>query len=54
MKIDDTKEDKGKQHELTYSMTYKTNYTNGKAERVQTFQYKWLMIKRNTRWLFKS
>ncbi|HDR4419514.1 TPA: hypothetical protein QCP59_000246 [Bacillus cereus] len=35
-------------------MTYKTNYTNGKAERVQTFQYKWLVIKQDNRLQFKS
>ncbi|WP_430794529.1 hypothetical protein [Bacillus cereus] len=54
VKVDDIKEDKDKQYELTYSMTYKTNYTNGKAERVQTFQYKWLMIKQDNRLQFKS
>ncbi|TSI01150.1 MULTISPECIES: hypothetical protein [Bacillus] len=35
-------------------MTYKTNYTNGKAERVQTFRYKWLVIEQDNRLQFKS
>ncbi|WP_242303551.1 hypothetical protein [Bacillus cereus group sp. BfR-BA-01350] len=54
VKIDAMKKDNDEQNELTYSMTYKTNYTNGKPERVQTFQYKWLMIKQNNRLQFKS
>ncbi|WP_413574545.1 hypothetical protein [Bacillus thuringiensis] len=54
IKVDDIEEVDDTQYKLTYSMTYKTNYTNGKAERVQTFQYSWLAIKQNKRLLFKS
>ncbi|KMN46394.1 hypothetical protein VK90_03335 [Bacillus sp. LK2] len=54
VKIDDIKEIEDKQYELTYSMTYKTNYTNGKAERVLTFQYNWLAIKQDKRVLFNG
>lgn len=54
VKVDAMKKDNDEQYELTYSMTYKTNYTNGKPERVQTFQYKWLMIKQDNKLQFKS
>ncbi|MCU5375571.1 hypothetical protein OCA08_00220 [Bacillus cereus] len=54
VKVDAVKKVNDEQYELTYLMTYKTNYTNGKPERVQTFQFKWLMIKQNNRWQFKS
>lgn len=54
VKIDDIKEIEDKQYELTYSMMYKTNYTNGKAERVLTFRYSWLAIKQDKRLLFNG
>ncbi|GAB6617975.1 hypothetical protein bcgnr5406_46020 [Bacillus cereus] len=54
VKVDAIKKADDKQYELTYSMTYKTNYTNGKAERVQTFRYKWLVIEQDNRLQFKS
>ncbi|MGE7860707.1 hypothetical protein ACQKOA_06515 [Bacillus mobilis] len=54
VKVDAIKKANDKQYELIYSMTYKTNYTNGKAERVQTFQHKWFVIKQDNRLQFKS